>query len=67
MKFVPVVKRTMGYIVGAIVFNEENTHVLLVQEAKAKCRGLWYYPVGRLEPKESLVVSSTTYFLDRTG
>ena len=59
--FVPIVKRTMGYIVGAILFNEDNTHVLLVQEAKARCRGLWYYPVGRLEPNESFIVSAGFY------
>ena len=54
-KYVPICKRTVGYIVGAIIFNEANSHVLLIQEAKASCRGLWYYPVGRLEPNESLI------------
>ena len=28
--------------------------VLLIQEAKMSCRGLWYLPAGRVEPGETL-------------
>ena len=55
--FVPKTKVNMCYIVMTVLFNESN-EVLMVQEAKKSCSGLWYLPAGRLEPNESLVVSA---------
>ena len=47
--FVPLTKKTVCYIVSAVIFKEsKETHVkkvLLVQEAKKSCRGLWYAEV----------------------
>ena len=50
-----LVKRTVGYIVAAVIWNEDE-EVVLIQEAKASCRGTWYLPAGRVEPDESLLV-----------
>lgn len=35
-------------IVAVVIFNEKN-QLLMVQEAKPKCRGKWYLPAGRVE------------------
>ena len=55
--------RRLGYnlvtIVTAVVVRKlrgGNYEVLMMQEAKPSCRGLWYLPAGRLEPNESLEV-----------
>merc|ERR1712064_162742 len=45
--FVPVVKKSVCYIVAAVIFNEKN-EVLMMQEAKSSCAGQWYLPAGRL-------------------
>ena len=29
--------------------------MLLIQEAKKECRGSWYLPAGRMEPRETIV------------
>ena len=50
-----LVKTTVGYIVAAVIWNEDE-EVVLIQEAKASCRGTWYLPAGRVEPDESLLV-----------
>jgi len=50
------VKRTVCYIAMGLVFNEAG-QVLLIQEAKASCRGKWYIPAGRIEPNENFIVS----------
>lgn len=42
------------YVVVGVVIKDDK--VLMVQEAKPSCRGLWYLPAGRVEKKESLVV-----------
>ncbi|EOA92846.1 Nucleoside diphosphate-linked moiety X motif 18, partial [Anas platyrhynchos] len=34
------------------IFYPKKDGVLLVQEAKAECRGTWYLPAGRMEPGE---------------
>ena len=39
-KFIPQTKRTIGYIVSAVLINEDGK-ILMVQEAKASCRGQW--------------------------
>uniref|UniRef100_A0A669QWR7 Nudix hydrolase 18 n=1 Tax=Phasianus colchicus TaxID=9054 RepID=A0A669QWR7_PHACC len=44
------------YVVLAVLFNAEDA-VLLVQESKPRCRGLWYLPAGRVEPHESLAAA----------
>ncbi len=46
----------MTYIVAGVVIQDGK--VLLIQEAKASCRGTWYLPAGRMERDESIVVSS---------
>ncbi|XP_032304748.1 8-oxo-dGDP phosphatase NUDT18 [Coturnix japonica] len=42
------------YVVLAVIFNAEGS-ILLVQESKPCCRGLWYLPAGRVDPNENLV------------
>lgn len=44
----------MCYVVVGVVI--EDGKVLMIQEAKPSCRGLWYLPAGRVEQKETLVV-----------
>lgn len=53
----PVVKKSVTYIVAAVVVNEKD-EVLMMQEAKSSCAGTWYLPAGRMEPGEDIVVSS---------
>lgn len=40
-------------IVGVVV--EKDGKYLLVQEAKASCRGKWNLPAGHLDPNETLI------------
>ena len=47
-------KKTITIIVSTLVV--ENDNILMMQEAKPECLGLWYLPAGRLERHESLVV-----------
>ena len=42
------------YIVAGVVI--EDGKVLMMQEAKPSCRGLWCLPVGTVGRKETLVV-----------
>ena len=46
------------YIVAAIALREgpEGREVLLMREAKEKCRGKWYIPAGHVEPGETIEV-----------
>ena len=44
----------MGYIVCAVVVEENK--VLVIQEAKLTCSGMWYLPAGRMERNETIVV-----------
>ena len=53
---IPKVKKTVTYIVMAVLFDDKD-RVVLVQEAKSSCRGSWYLPAGRVEKGENLVVS----------
>ena len=53
--FVPITKKSVGYIVCGIVINDNN-QVLMMQEAKPSRSGTWYLPAGRLEPSETLQV-----------
>lgn len=52
--FVPKTKKTVYYIVGAILINDAG-QILMIQEAKYSCYGQWYLPCGRVEREESFV------------
>ena len=54
-KFVPITKKTVCYIVCGILFNEHG-EILMMQEAKKSCYGLWYLPAGRMELNETIEV-----------
>ncbi|PVD28349.1 hypothetical protein C0Q70_10936 [Pomacea canaliculata] len=54
MSIIPVTKESICYIVAVILFNDAG-QVLLVQEAKRQCYGMWYLPAGRLERNENFV------------
>ncbi|XP_075300954.1 LOW QUALITY PROTEIN: 8-oxo-dGDP phosphatase NUDT18 [Opisthocomus hoazin] len=58
--------RNACYVVLAVLFNEED-RVLLVQEAKAECRGRWYLPAGRMEPGEGIVAAMRREVKEETG
>ena len=53
--FVPVTKQTVCYIVCGLVFNDHG-EVLMMQEAKSSCYGMWYLPAGRMETNETIQV-----------
>lgn len=46
------------YIVAGIVLRETDSgpEILLIKEAKKKCRGKWYMPAGHVEPGETIEV-----------
>ncbi|XP_014813877.1 PREDICTED: 8-oxo-dGDP phosphatase NUDT18, partial [Calidris pugnax] len=58
--------KNVCYVVLAVLFNEEDG-VLLVQEAKAECRGKWYLPAGRMEPGEGIVAAMRREVKEETG
>ncbi|NWW97580.1 NUD18 phosphatase, partial [Caloenas nicobarica] len=58
--------RNVCYVVLAVLFNQEDA-VLLVQEAKPECRGMWYLPAGRMEPGESIVAAMRREVKEETG
>merc|ERR1712209_71450 len=64
--FVPVVKKSVCYIVAAVIFNE-NSEVLMMQEAKSSCAGQWYLPAGRMEPGEDIAEAAQREVLEETG
>jgi len=64
--FQPVVKKSVVYIVGAIIFNEKG-EVLMMQEAKSSCAGQWYLPAGKMEPGEDIVEAAAREVLEETG
>jgi 8-oxo-dGDP phosphatase len=47
-----VLKWNTCYIVCGLVVSDGK--VLMIQEAKRSCRGMWYLPAGRVEQNESL-------------
>ncbi|XP_072005460.1 8-oxo-dGDP phosphatase NUDT18 [Engystomops pustulosus] len=59
-------RHNVCYIVMGILLNDQN-EVLMMQEAKADCRGSWYLPAGRLERGESLVEGLCREVAEETG
>ncbi|OXA50527.1 putative nudix hydrolase 1 [Folsomia candida] len=64
--FVPITKKTVTYIVAAVLVNEDN-EVLMMQEAKPSCSGQWYLPAGRMEPGETIQEAVKREVLEETG
>ncbi|NXW70021.1 NUD18 phosphatase, partial [Hirundo rustica] len=58
--------RNVCYVVLAVIFNQEDA-VLLVQEAKPECRGLWYLPAGRMEPGEGIAAALRREVREESG
>lgn len=65
-EFTPVTKASMCYIVCGLAFDDDDK-VLMMQEAKVSCKGMWYLPAGRLEPNETLVQGVKREVLEETG
>ncbi|XP_038073599.1 8-oxo-dGDP phosphatase NUDT18-like isoform X1 [Patiria miniata] len=61
-----VLKDNLSIIVAAVIFDQEE-RVVLIQEAKASCRGRWYLPAGRIEPNETLQEAIQREVLEETG
>nr|CAD2157047.1 unnamed protein product [Meloidogyne enterolobii] len=57
------------YIVAAIALREgkEGREVLLMREAKEKCRGKWYIPAGHVEPGETIEDAVKRELREETG
>ncbi|KAL3106027.1 hypothetical protein niasHT_022208 [Heterodera trifolii] len=57
------------YIVSAIALRDgpRGREVLLMKEAKEKCRGKWYMPAGHVEPGETLEEACRRELLEETG
>lgn len=59
------------YIVSGIVLRnnpQTNDHeILLIQEAKQKCRGKWYIPAGHVEPGETIDQACKREMIEETG
>lgn len=64
--FVPVLGKTVTYIVACVLINENN-EVLMIQEAKKSCAGKWYLPAGRMECGETIVEAAIREVLEETG
>jgi len=62
----PIVKETVCYIVGAVLFNEKN-EVLMMQESKPSCYGKWYLPCGKMEPGEDISEAAKREVKEETG
>ncbi|KAM3659281.1 8-oxo-dGDP phosphatase NUDT18 [Ammospiza nelsoni] len=58
--------RNVCYVVLAVLFNQEGS-LLLVQEAKPECRGLWYLPAGRVERGEPIVAALRREVREESG
>lgn len=59
-------KKNVCYIVSAVIFNAQG-EVLMVQEAKRECYGLWYLPAGRMEAGESIHEALRREVKEETG
>jgi len=64
--FVPVVKKSVCYIVAAVLFNDKG-EVLMMQEAKSSCAGQWYLPAGRMEAGEDIAEATRREVKEETG
>lgn len=64
--FVPVLGKTVTYIVACVLINEQN-EVLMIQEAKKSCAGKWYLPAGRMEAGETIVEAAIREVVEETG
>lgn len=64
--FVPVLGKSVTYIVACVLINERN-EVLMIQEAKKSCAGKWYLPAGRMESGETIVQAARREVLEETG
>ncbi|RDD39921.1 8-oxo-dGDP phosphatase NUDT18 [Trichoplax sp. H2] len=53
------------YIVGGVLIEDDK--LLMIQEAKKSCRGLWYLPIGRLETGETLEAGAQREVLEESG
>jgi len=65
-EFIPVTKKTLTYIVAAVIVNE-NKEVLMMQEANRRCPGQWYLPAGRMEAGETITEAVKREVLEETG
>lgn len=54
-------------VIAAVVVFDGEGRVLLVQEAKPKCRGLWYLPAGRVEVGESPIEGAMREVEEESG
>ncbi|XP_019370030.1 PREDICTED: 8-oxo-dGDP phosphatase NUDT18 [Gavialis gangeticus] len=59
-------RRNACYVVLALLFNDQG-EVLMMQEAKAECHGMWYLPAGRMEPNETIVEAMRREVKEETG
>lgn len=64
--YVPQVGKTVTYIVAVVIVNEDN-EVLMIQEAKKSCAGLWYLPAGRMERGENIIEAAMREVVEETG
>ncbi len=55
----------INIIVGCVI--EKDGKYLLVQEAKASCRGKWNLPAGHLDPGETLIEAAKREAKEETG
>ncbi|XP_048368007.1 8-oxo-dGDP phosphatase NUDT18 [Sphaerodactylus townsendi] len=59
-------RRNTCYVVMAVLLNQKN-EVLVMQEAKLECHGMWYLPAGRMEPRETIVEAMQREVKEETG
>lgn len=63
--FSPYVKQNLCIIVVGVAF--QDSHVLLIQEAKQSCHGTYFLPAGRLEVRETLTDAVHREVLEESG
>lgn len=56
-----------GTLIVALVVIEQDGKILLVQEAKEACRGLWFLPGGRAAPGESILETAVREAREESG
>merc|ERR1712110_198828 len=49
----PIIKRTVCYVAGCVVFDESGENVVLVEERYPY--GKWYLPCGKVDPGETII------------